>query len=298
MYGLRDFFLDVAGLPMDAMPSDELYCGEANLESAFIINKAHETLDAYTYTLVKRGWIALEYNGTELTLQPGDLLIYSPGLPVTILSGSEDYQAICLIADEHMTLESPMIWNMIRTAYYPIVELGQPVIHLNERDVDHMWKLMNDVIKYLNSGHRFLKETLRTIYTLFVLDLLNVIERFVGVRQVSERTTDIFIRFMHLLSKNYKEHHDIAFYANELCITTIHLSRVVRQLTKRTVVDYINQMLLMEASWMLQTSKLSIAHIAEQLHFSDQSSFGKFFLRMKGMSPKSYRKQKNISIVL
>ena len=60
-------------------------------------------------------------------------------------------------------------------------------------------------------------------------------------------------------------------------------------MTGRTVVDYINQMLLMEASWLLQTTDLSIAAISERLHFSDQSSFGRFFTRMKGMSPKRFR---------
>jgi len=40
----------------------------------------------------------------------------------------------------------------------------------------------------------------------------------------------------------------------------------------------------------LQTSQLSIAQIADQLHFADTPSFSKFFSRLKGMSPKEYRK--------
>lgn len=110
-----------------------------------------------------------------------------------------------------------------------------------------------------------------------------------GSGQVSERTTEQFIAFMRLLTKHFVEHHDIGFYAERLHITPIHLSRIVRQVTGRTVVDYINQMLLMEASWLLQTTNLSIAAIAERLHFADQSSFGRFFARIKGIAPKAYR---------
>ena len=51
---------------------------------------------------------------------------------------------------------------------------------------------------------------------------------------------------------------------------------MVRQVTGRTVVDYINQMLLMEASFLLQTSGLSITQIADRLHFADTPSFSKF----------------------
>jgi AraC-like DNA-binding protein len=86
------------------------------------------------------------------------------------------------------------------------------------------------------------------------------------------------------------EHHDIPFYADQLHISPVYLSRVVRQVTGRTVVDYINQMLLMEASFLLQTSQLSIAQIADHLHFADTPSFSKFFSRLSGMSPKEYRK--------
>ena len=69
------------------------------------------------------------------------------------------------------------------------------------------------------------------------------------------------------------------------------LSRVVRQVTCRTVIDYVNQMLMMEAAFLLRTSNLSIQQIADRLHFADTSSLSKFFLRMKGLSPREYRKR-------
>ena len=46
----------------------------------------------------------------------------------------------------------------------------------------------------------------------------------------------------------------------------------------------------MEASFLLQTSQLSITQIADYLHFADTPSFSKFFSRLSGMSPKEYRK--------
>lgn len=72
-------------------------------------------------------------------------------------------------------------------------------------------------------------------------------------------------------------------------VSPVYLSRVVRQVTGRTVVDYINQMLLMEASFLLRNSQLSITQIADRLHFADTPSFSKFFLRLKGQSPRAYR---------
>ena len=68
------------------------------------------------------------------------------------------------------------------------------------------------------------------------------------------------------------------------------LSQIVREVSGRTVVDYINQMLLMEASYLLQQTSFPIVQIADRLHFSEAASFTRFFTRMKGMTPKEFRR--------
>lgn len=292
MYKLREILTSVFGMAPEEVTSDEFFCSESILESAFLTNRMQETLAGYSYTLVRRGWIKLNYNGQVLTLHPGDLYIYSPGFQLTIVSGSDDYHAIVLVVDEQTTLEMPFVRHIFSTAYRPIAELGQPVVHLSETQADHFWCHMQQMLRYQHSSHRFLQESMRTLFTQFLLDLMDVMERNIGRHHFSERTTEHFVAFMRLLPRYYVEHHDLAFYADKLHITSIHLSRIVRQLTGRTVADYINQLLLMEASWLLRSTDLPLADIAERLHFSDQSSFGRFFTRMKGMNPKRYRMEK------
>ncbi len=292
MYKLRDFLTSVLGMSPDAVVSDELYCTEGNTKRTFLTNQMQKTLAGYTYTLVHDGWIELLYNDRMLELRKGDLLIYSPGVQVRIINGSKNYHSVCLMIDEQAALGIPSVRNVIHTAYQPIAELGRPIIHLDDGQADHFWQHMLEIIRYLNSSHRYLHEALRTLFTQFVLDLMDAMAQNIGPGHISERSTELFIALMRLLNQHFIEHHDIGFYADRLHITPIHLSRIVRQVTGRTVMDYINQMLLMEASWLLQTSNLSIAAISERLHFSDQSSFGRFFTRMKGVNPKRYRMEK------
>ncbi len=292
MYKLRDFLTSVLSMSPDDVVSNELYCTEGNTKRTFLTNQMQETLAGYTYTLVHDGWLELLYNDRMLTLQKGDLLIYSPGVQVRIINGSKNYHCVCLMIDEQAALEIPGVRNVIHTAYQPIAELGRPVIHLDDEQAAHFWQHMLEIIRYLHSDHRYLHEALRTLFTQFVLDLMDAMAQNIGPGHMSERATELFIAFMQLLNQHFIEHHAIGFYADRLHITNIHLSRIVRQVTGRTVVDYINQMLLMEASWLLQTSDLSIAAISERLHFSDQSSFGRFFTRMKGINPKRYRMEK------
>ena len=89
---------------------------------------------------------------------------------------------------------------------------------------------------------------------------------------------------------HFAEHHDIAFYASRLCISPRYLSQIVRDISGRTVIDYINQMLMLEASYLLLQTSLPIGEIAERLHFSETASFTRFFTRMKGTSTREYRK--------
>lgn len=292
MYRLRDFLTSVIGMSPDNLVSNELFCTEGNTKQTFFANQMQEALAGYTYTLVHDGWLEMLYNDRMLTLQKGDLLIYSPGVQVRIINGSKNYHCVCLMVDEQAALEIPGVRNVIHTAYQPIAELGRPIIHLDDEQAAHFWQHMLEIVRYLHSNHRYMHEALRTLFAQFVLDLMDAMAQNIGPGHISERSTELFIAFMRLLNQHFIEHHDIGFYADRLHITPIHLSRIVRQVTRRTVVDYINQMLLMEASWLLQTTNLSLAAIAERLHFADQSSFGRFFTRMKGVNPKRYRMEK------
>jgi AraC-like DNA-binding protein len=239
--------------------------------------------------VVDKGWMTFHYNGRELTLHPNDLYVYSPGLPVTIIATSDDFHGYCLMADEHVTIEAPSVHDLLHLAYLPIVQLHEPKQTLASDAAQHLITKMREIIGYLHSDHIYKGEVLRMLYSIFLLDLQNAQNSAIVHRQTPQRVEEIFIGFIRLLPRYFAEHHDIAFYADRLHISPVYLSRVVRQVTGRTVVDYINQMLLMEASFLLRTSSMSITQIADRLHFADTPSFSKFFSRLKGMSPREYR---------
>jgi AraC-like DNA-binding protein len=194
------------------------------------------------------------------------------------------------MADEHVTIEAPSVHDLVHLAYLPIVQLHEPKQTLPADTAQLLIMKMREIIGYLHSDHIYKGEVLRMLYSIFLLDLQNAQNRAIVHRQTPQRVEEIFIGFIRLLPDHFAEHHDIPFYASALHISPVYLSRVVRQVTGRTVIDYINQMLLMEASFLLRTSELSIAQIADRLHFADTPSFSKFFSRLNGMSPKEYRK--------
>ena len=267
-----------------------MYCMETSAVKILRSNLLHGFVACFAFMLVDKGWMKIHYNGRELTFYPNDLYIYSPGFLVTVIATSDDFHGYCLMADEHVTIEAPSIHDLIHLAYLPIVQLHEPKQTLPSDAAQHLLLKMREIISYLHSDHIYKSEVLRMLYSIFLLDLQNAQQRAIVHRQTPQRVEEIFIGFIRLLPRYFVEHHDIAFYADRLHISTVYLSRVVRQVTGRTVVDYINQMLLLEASFLLQTSQMSITQIADHLHFADAPSFSKFFSRLKGVSPKDYRK--------
>ena len=220
-----------------------------------LTRRTHGFLSCYIYTIVTRGWLTILYNNRELTLHKGDLYTYSPGFEITILSSSSDYSGICLLGDEHFTLSLPTVRDAIRTAYFTVVELTSPILPLKADDFRRLRELMQMMIHYQQMGLPLANDSLRMLYNLFLTDLSTVQQH--SIRE-------------HRFPK-----------------------RVVRQVSGgRTVVDYINQMLLMEATFLLRQTSLSITQISNQLHFAEVTTFTRFFNRMKGVNPREFRKGK------
>jgi len=217
------------------------------------------TIAAYGYTIVLQGWMTMLFNGREVHFTKDDLIIYTPGMMVSVIDISDDYRGICLVADKDFAFESPTMRDAIRAAYLPVVELREPRLTLAEEDYLHLMELMGIIRRYLLSAdHPFRSECLRTTYGLFLLELNAIQERTICNRRFPKRIEELFFDFLRLVPIHFAEHHDVAFYASGLCITPRYLSQIVRDISGRTVVDYINQMLLMEASYLLQQTSLSM----------------------------------------
>lgn len=291
MYSLKEAWIKMHGVEPVEHWDGKMYCNETDSDLTFRANETNGHIAAYTFTLVVEGWLTIIYNGQSLTLRSNDLYIYSPGMSVTIVEASDDYHGICLLADEHATLDTPQIHDMVHIAYKPIVQLHQPQLTLSHDDARHLADRMLEIHRYLHSDHIYKSEVLRMLYTVFLLDLHNLLDTSVSQHTVSQRVEEVFVNFMQLLPDHFAEHRDIGFYASELHISPAYLSRIVRQVAGRTVMDYVNQMLLMEASFLLRTTTLSVAQIADRLHFADSASFCKFFSRTKGLTPKEFRKR-------
>ena len=105
------------------------------------------------------------------------------------------------------------------------------------------------------------------------------------------RNKQLFNDFMALVKQYHTRHRGVKFYAEKLCITPNYLSGVVKDYTGKTATEWVNDFVILEAKIMLKDSNLSIQEISYQLHFPNQSAFGKYFKQLVGVGPKQYRSE-------
>lgn len=99
----------------------------------------------------------------------------------------------------------------------------------------------------------------------------------------------IFNGFCKLLSENCHKHHDVKFYADELCITPYYLSCITQRVFAASPKQLIDRQIMMEIKSLLVTTEMTIKEVAERYNFESTSYLGRYFRRHIGLTPTEYR---------
>ena len=97
--------------------------------------------------------------------------------------------------------------------------------------------------------------------------------------------------FFALLSKWYKKERTVTFYAGKMNRTPKYLSTAIKKMTGRSILEWINETVIIEIKMQLKTTDQTVAEISESLNFPDPSTFVQFFKHHTGLTPLQYRKQ-------
>lgn len=139
------------------------------------------------------------------------------------------------------------------------------------------------------TSHRFRLEMIQNSLVRFFLEMDNIYGTTPAETE-QPRYATVLKKFTGLMMNNFRERHTVPFYAAALNVSPQYLTSIVKKQTGKSIHRFICEMLHSEARKLLASSDMSIQQIAEELHFSDQSAFTKFFRRQAGMTPQKYRK--------
>lgn len=103
------------------------------------------------------------------------------------------------------------------------------------------------------------------------------------------RAEEYFRQFTDLLGKHYLRERSVGFYARQLCVTPKYLTTLIKRVSGKSVSEWIDHFVILEAKMLLKYSDKSIQEIAYCLNFPNQSFFGSYFKRNTGLSPSQYK---------
>ena len=260
-----------------------------NCEDAQWLENYKETFSFYAFTLVISGKIRIRYDVENIELTKDFLHLYLPGSEFSVIEVSNDYKALCIIADESYLMDLPCMEKLLVMTYSPKFLKSKGRLHLNEEYFNRMVKLFSLIEDYSLSNLKYKVDCINEIFSAMIYDFSGILELNKNERIATENLEGIFFKFFILLKENFRNHHEIRFYSDELGITPEYLSRIVRKITGKTVMHFLNRMLITEASRQLIHSDMTMSELASYLNFATSASLSKFFKNHKGISPLKYR---------
>lgn len=170
----------------------------------------------------------------------------------------------------------------------------RPVTELDEAEMQCLSNIIERIINIQGDvSHAFQSYIVKNEVSNLVLEILNINikkNKNQTAPDKSEHKKEVVRKFILLLIQNCKEHHEVSFYAAQMCMTAGNLSRIMKANSGKTAIEWISDALVIEAKILLSKPDTAIQYVADELHFADQSSFGKFFRKHTGLTPSEYKK--------
>ena len=236
---------------------------------------------------LKKGYLRGRCNLMDIEAMAPCMSILLPDQILEFTESSEDLEGMIVLMSARFTerLNIKVDFDLMQTFQ------SQRVIPLNEEALATMLQFC-EMVKRLSQfpDHPFLMETAVNLTRAFFFGAGYFFhQRPETVAQ--SRGEQLVDGFLKLVQMHCRQERQLDFYAQELCISSKYLAATVKTVTGKTAGDWIEDYVMLEAKAMLTNTDMTISQISDHLHFPDTSTFGKYFRRHTGLSPKEFKKQ-------
>lgn len=258
----------------------------------------HTVLNACGFLLCQKGWAKVSLGENTYTLQKGDMYIYAPSTFINIIEWSDDLQGLAFKS----TLDYILPFLERSSSQKTIVNIRtRPCITLTQEQQDNIEELTHLIDRktsYLESleegsvARPFVLRELECFAEAFISELLlYYITSQSSTPESSNHKDKVVQTFLISLFQHYKRQREVKFYAEEQCLTPRYFSTIVKELTGKSALLWISEMVISNSCQLLAYTNMTIKEIALELNFPTQSFFGKYFKQYMHCSPLQYRHQ-------
>lgn len=220
------------------------------------------------------------------------MVVAFPNSLVQILSTAKDFD--CLIMGNELDLFYD-IEIVNKSDFYTNIRTN-PLVLLQETEARKLLFYKELLVQeHAQKSHPFRSEIDNSFLRVILYEIASIYsKRAPSTKEQSmSRVEVIFYNFIFELFKSFKQHRNLEYYAQLQHITPSHLSKMVKQASKRSATEWIIEYTILNLKKSLQDMSKSIAEIGDDYNFANSSFFAQYFKKYSGMTPREYRSSLN-----
>lgn len=254
-------------------------------------------IDGFTLILCLKGSFSLGINLDNYDIESNTVLLAGPNSIIRFNNVSdEEIDAYTLFVSINFLKDINLDINALNSVHFakkhtPILALSSEEMSILKRYLDlmHLNTIDNTSTIYARNIARCLMASL--LYQLMQFSTNHKeFETQEEEAQPQSRRMNYVRDFMALVQKHHCQERSVGFYADKLFISPKYLSLIIKEVTGRSAAEWIDEYVILEAKNLLRFSGKNIQQVAYELNFTNQSSFGKYFKHLTGMSPSEFQR--------
>ncbi len=243
-------------------------------------------LPGYIFAICMGGTARTKINLKEYLIDKNTVISIPPNFIVEFIEQSSDYRIKFLFFSFDFVSDLK-----IPSAKMPKMVGDNPCIKVADEQLTVLLNLYSSIASiFHNVCHRFRDEIAKNIISTLRYEIAAIyLESEMIESDNSSRHQEIFSKFVKLVLHYNKQERRVSFYADKLCISPKYLSEVVKDKTRKTPLEWINESVIILSKTLLKSTDMSIIQISEELNFPNSSFFCRYFKQHTGISPLKYR---------
>lgn len=261
---------------------------EINEENANVAPQAVRAADFFQIVFVKNGKGTLLLNNQRITCTKGSVLFLSQHQKHQWISNEEHFKTQVLVFQEDFLNEyfSDKYFTFRLLYFY---QTQFPLhLQLSQQLFDELLTKLNEIkIELCNTKSDSVHLIRSVLY--YVLIVLNREYATNNNIKTAIALNNVAYQFRKLVEEHICAKQRIEDYTELMKISRISLNKAVKEQFNVTASDFIKARLLQEVKALLIFSNLSVAEIANTLHFSEPNHLTRFFKAREGQNPTQFK---------
>ena len=257
-------------------------------------------IDGLSWILCLSGRLDLEINLAPVTLTSNCVTVTTPGSMIEIKDiDRRDLDCYLLFVSTEFIHDINFDLNVIGSmSHFSNHTSHDYMMHISDDEASTLREYFH--LLYRNSSSTdndniFTKSIARNLIAALTYEAISMVSRRIknnpdAKQPPRSRRTQYVNEFMRLVHEYHSSERSVAFYAGKLFISPKYLSLIIKESTGRSATEVIDSYVILEAKNLLRFSGKNIQQVAYELNFPNQSSFGKYFKHLTGMSPSEYQR--------